>query len=80
VTDDISELRALERLAMDVRSYAGSEQTRLTIELLRAIEASYVSDLCNCGGGELVQLQTSIRQCVALRKLLSGDTSTMGRL
>ena len=72
MSDALEQAQRLNNLAGAVREYAGSVQSNLMCELLQALQDSYVVGLTHCQPDDLVRLQTSLRQCVALQNLLNG--------
>jgi hypothetical protein len=52
-----------------MRAYAGGDVSMAAVQMLRALEDGYMLDLRSVGADNLVQLQTKIRQVIALREV-----------
>lgn len=56
-----------------VRQYAGSDGSRMVIEMLDALAQSYTEDLLNVSVDGLIHLQAAIKQTQAIRSVLDND-------
>jgi hypothetical protein len=56
-----------------VRQYAGSDCSRVVIEMLDDLAKSYVLDLVNVDLDGLIKLQAAIKQVYAIRSVLADD-------
>lgn len=80
MSEPLDQFAHLSELAAAVREYRGSVQSILMGELLKAIEACYVTEIIDCQPDELVALQSTMKQCAAIRSVLSGSAESDGRI
>lgn len=70
---DLRSQKELQAATNNVRAYAGSDQSKLVIELLDALSASYCLDLISVQPEGLVRIQSALKQVRALRDVFAND-------
>lgn len=77
---DMVHLKAISLEAAAVREYQGTDQSKHMLNLLAAIEGSYVEHIMSCLPEELTRIQALVQQCRALAAVVRGEAGATGKL
>lgn len=67
--------RSLVETSKAAQDYAGSDAIRVVTAMLDALEEAYKDELFDVSPGDLVALQTKLKQTQAIRKVLVKETA-----